>query len=272
MSAGTDPRWAGWPGAKSAAGVAHRIIGQFPPHSTYCELFLGHGTILRAKRPAARTIGVDVDPGVIAKWRDAEMPGIELLCADALRILSSDPAMGSADTLVYLDPPYLRDVRSSRRLYTHEFWTGDQHADLLGRVMGLDCMVAISGYPSSLYTSMLEQWQEWRYIDYQVMTRGGARTERLWMNFAQPSTLHDPRFGGANFRERERVKRKRQRWAARFAQMQGWERQLVRDALDQVERPSSPPPSMPHGEPQPISYAEWVARCERRREIPQHQK
>jgi hypothetical protein len=96
----------------------------------------------------------------------------------------------------------------------------------------LGCYVMISGYPSDLYERELAGW---RKISWRAMTRGGVRTEALWMNFAPPRRLHDPRFSGGGFRERERVKRRRQRWQARFAAMPAYERQLVRDALDLVD-------------------------------------
>src|ERR1700693_3175724 len=59
----------GYPGGKSGPGVYHRLINLMPPHSVYCEPFLGGGAVMKLKRPAAYNIGVDLDAGVIAGWQ-----------------------------------------------------------------------------------------------------------------------------------------------------------------------------------------------------------
>jgi len=59
----------GYPGGKSGPGVYHRLINLMPPHETYVEPFLGGGALMRLKLPAAYNIGVDLDAGVIEKWR-----------------------------------------------------------------------------------------------------------------------------------------------------------------------------------------------------------
>jgi hypothetical protein len=46
--------------------------------------------------------------------------------------------------------------------------------------------------------------------------------------------LHDTRFVGEGFRERERIKRKRDRWRRRFAAMPPAERQVIAEALRAV--------------------------------------
>jgi hypothetical protein len=46
-----------YPGGKEMA--APRIINLMPPHDVYLEPFLGGGAVLRAKKPARLSIGVD---------------------------------------------------------------------------------------------------------------------------------------------------------------------------------------------------------------------
>src|SRR5687768_1550768 len=58
-----------YPGGKAGAGVFQKIINQFPPHDVYCEPFLGAAAVMLRKRPGARTIGVEIDPGVAARFR-----------------------------------------------------------------------------------------------------------------------------------------------------------------------------------------------------------
>jgi hypothetical protein len=58
--------------------------------------------------------------------------------------------------------------------------------------------------------------------------------ESLWMNFAPPSQLHDYAHLGDGFRERERIKRKKERWAGKIARMDRLERLAVMEALQNV--------------------------------------
>ena len=66
------------------------------------------------------------------------------------------------------------------------------------------------------------------------MTRGGKRTEVLWCNFREPTELHDYRYYGRDYRERERVGRKRARWLRRLSEMPVLERRLIESALLEV--------------------------------------
>jgi DNA adenine methylase len=55
--------------------------------------------------------------------------------------------------------------------------------------------------------------------------------ELLWCNFPEPVELHDYRYLGRDFRERERIARRRRRWLARLAKMPVLERQALVSAL-----------------------------------------
>jgi site-specific DNA-adenine methylase len=220
-----------YPGGKSADGVKHRIINQIPPHETYIEPFLGGGGILLNKRPAACSIGIDSDAAVIEKWLTAghainsdmvhnatngdTFEGI-YINGDAISFLKAYQWRGGE--FVYADPPYLMSTRRSKApLYRHEFATDEEHEELLSVLLSLPCMVAISGYWSELYASMLSSW---RTINFQAGTRAGtAATEWLWMNYPEPVELHDYRYLGENFREREKITRQRRRWRARLLRM-----------------------------------------------------
>jgi DNA adenine methylase len=120
------------------------------------------------------------------------------------------------DELVYCDPPYMRSLCSSPSRY--KFVLDDRdHLELLKLLRGLEgrtaavrfgsapCFVMVSGYWCELYADMLAGW---RSITFDAMTRGGLRRECLWFNFPAPSVLHDYRYLGADYRERERIKRK----------------------------------------------------------------
>lgn len=147
---------------------------------------------------------------------------------DGIEFLRSYPFTGSE--LVYCDPPYLASTRSGGRLYRHEM-TDTQHSALLGVLRSLHCMVMLSGYWSALYGRALRRWNR---VSFQAMTRGGAATEWVWFNFPRPVALHDYRYLGENFRERERIKRKKARWTARLGRMPVLERQALLGAISEA--------------------------------------
>jgi len=197
-------------GGKAGPGTAQRIINQMPPHSLYVEPFAGMAAVARLKRPAARTILADLDGDVVQRLRTELTdlpPGLTVLREDALTVLARD---WPADTLVYCDPPYLFQTRAggARPRYQHEFGTEAEHKRLLRLLKQLRCMVCISGYWSQLYADELHGW---RAVRFQAGTRGTPATEWLWTNYAEPHELHDYGHLGGNFRERERIRRQRQR-------------------------------------------------------------
>jgi site-specific DNA-adenine methylase len=59
-----------YPGGKNGAGVYQQLINLMPPHHTYIEPFLGSGAILRLKRPAQASIGIDADADGVDRYRE----------------------------------------------------------------------------------------------------------------------------------------------------------------------------------------------------------
>jgi hypothetical protein len=222
--------FADYPGAKGGAGVWQTIINQLPPHEVWIEAFVGSGAVTRHKRPApAANIVIDADPAVVAAWR--AVPGISAVCADAVRWLAETRfGTNPARVVVYCDPPYLRAVRSCRRdYYHHEFASEAQHRALLTVLRQLPARVILSGYPSELYARELA---DWRTVTFQTVNRRGRKvTECLWLNFPEPFALHQYDCLGRNFRERERIKRKKARWHARLLRMPMLERAAILEAV-----------------------------------------
>lgn len=190
-----------YPGGKGRA--YQRIISMMPPHPTYIETHLGSGAVLKHKRPARRSIGIDIDAGVIERWRACDLTGIELFHGCAIGFLRTFPFSG--DELVYADPPYWPDTRRRPRCYRHDY-TAEQHLELLDTMLSLNCRVMISGYPSEVYDDILVGWRR-HMIPNQ--TQAGPVEEALWTNFEPGHRLHDYSYVGDNFRERERIRRSR---------------------------------------------------------------
>jgi site-specific DNA-adenine methylase len=216
-----------YPGGKG--GVFQKLVNLMPPHDVYIETHLGGGAVMRKKRSAQRNIGIELDPEVIEMWQDADAIDFELIHDDAINYLNNYSFSGRE--LVYCAPPYLRETRKKyKRLYKYEY-SREQHIELLEVLKTLPCMVMISGYDSILYKESLKGWYT---HNFQAVCHHGVATEWLWMNYRSPMILHDYRYLGNNFRERERIKRKSKRWVARLQSMPVLERQALLLAMSEV--------------------------------------
>lgn len=216
------------------------ILNAMPPHRTYVEAFVGSGQILLRKKPADVSIVIDADAAVAARWSTiAGLGGYGspiVVHGDCRSIIAGLGAAGDRTTLIYCDPPYVRSTRrSGARIYRHEF-TDDDHSELIALLRRLPAQVMLSGYRCALYDKQLA---DWRRIDYRASTRRGPVIESLWCNFAEPAALHDYSHLGADFRERERIKRKKTRWRRRLAAMPELERRAIMDVLLELASPAA---------------------------------
>lgn len=221
-----------WPGGKNGSGVYQRIINHMPPHDIYIEAFCGSGAVLRNKLPAIENFAIDRDEEAIktARGLSGYRADIEWLpgeCGITFLEDHGDDFAGHPQTLIYCDPPYPHETRTRDDMYAHEMGS-DDHRRLLELLCNTQAMVMISGYRCDLYDARLKHW---RRDDYQTMTRGGVATESLWMNFPEPVSLHDYSFLGENYRERERIRRKKERFRKRFAAMDRLERLAIMDVI-----------------------------------------
>lgn len=214
-------------GAKSGSGVYQAIVAQMPPHDTYIETHLGTGAVLRAKAPAARTIGIELDPATIAAY--PAPAGVDVINGDAVAVLRHLDLAALGRVLVYADPPYVLATRTSTKRYRFDY-TDQQHRDLLAELRAIaaaGAAVIVSGYPSDLYAGELAGW---RTFTFQAMTRGGPRTEQVWLSFPAGDVQH-ARFAGRDFTDRQRIKRKAARWQAMYRELPPGERLAVLAAI-----------------------------------------
>ena len=216
-------------GAKSGSGVYQTIINLMPPHETYIEGFLGTGAIMKRKAPAQVNIGIESNQDVLNKFTAGQSDlSIQYCCECAIDFLEKFKSKNK--TLIYLDPPYMPETRTSNAKYKHELTVAD-HARLLQVIKQIsidkNIMIILSGYRSELYDQSLTNW--WSH-DFQAMTRGGVRTETVWCNF-MPGEQHYHTYAGKNFTDRQRIKRKADRWAKKYEAMPQPERQAVLAAL-----------------------------------------
>ena len=216
----------GYFGSKAASGLFQNIIAMMPPHDTYIETHLGGGTVMKKKPPAVNNIGIDIDPEALSNF-DCAYP-VHLVNCCAHHFLRRYDYTGTE--LIYCDPPYLAETRTSRRKYRFEY-TKQDHVALLELLKSLPCHIILSGYPSLLYDDLLG---EWRSIELQAMTRGGPRTEKLWFNYDIERTYWAS-YAGKNFTDRQRIKRKAQRWGQKYRALPNAERLAVLAAIMEEE-------------------------------------
>ena len=122
--------------------------------------------------PLALKVAADRFKGVVIENR----PALELL-----------PAQDSAQTLFYLDPPYLLSTRAvSRTRWDKQYrfeMEDHEHVELAKAARALKGYVIVSGYPSLLYNDL---YHDWTRINLKAQTIGKAldvhRIEVLWLS------------------------------------------------------------------------------------------
>ena len=218
-----------------------KIINLIPPHRVYIETHLGSGAVLRHKSPAQVNIGIDRDPRVLANFKNAPM-NTRLICHRAEDFLAGYEFQG--DEVIYCDPPYFPSTRRRARVYRFDYTT-EEHKKLLDLLLGVRCRILLSGYENDLYSSLLAHWHRVDFIDG---THAGNRVESLWLNYP-PGEVHDTRYLGWTFHERQSVKRKRQRWVSRFEKEPPSIRQALIDDLIASQQRCSTQASHPRNTP-----------------------
>ncbi|MBN3494378.1 DNA adenine methylase [Vibrio neptunius] len=205
-----------YPGGKGK--TFHHLVNLMPPHHRYIEPYLGSGAVLRKKLPATENIGNDLDTRCIKSLEG--ISNVTFYNEDALTLLARLPL--DEKTLVYCDPPYVASTRKKEKIYKYEY-SDEQHEQLLKFLIRQDCMVMISGYECKLYRDYLVDWNK---VHFNSQTQNGVREETIWFNFQPPSQLHDNRYIGCNFRERQVIKRRQERLKRKFQNMDPIERSI----------------------------------------------
>lgn len=226
-------------GGKESDGTFQKIINLMPPHDIYIEAFLGNGAILRNKKTAfISSIGIDLDTAVVKKWEEMNFRYLTLINTDAIRWLENFKVLADifkktgTRVLIYIDPPYPKESRRNmQNLYRHEMNEAD-HTTLLTVARSIDANIVISSYPNDLYNQVLKDWNT---IEFIAMTRGGTATEKVWYNYPPPSELHDYRYIGNDYREREQLKGIVTRNVSKFKRLPDLQRNAIIQELKQQQ-------------------------------------
>ncbi|MBC1209494.1 DNA adenine methylase [Listeria booriae] len=126
----------------------------------------------------------DNGPYVVQDWNKmpnaiieagARLKGAQIEKLDALDLIQQH---NRADVLIYADPPYLNETRSSKH-YKNEY-TDQNHSDLLDVLLDHQGPVILSGYDSEMYKKALKDWTiECKGVN---ALNGSKRTEILFIN------------------------------------------------------------------------------------------
>lgn len=131
-------------------------------------------------------------PEIIAKFCQ-RLQGVLIENRPALECIRQ---YDQADTLHYIDPPYVLDTRVTmgHRYYRHEMADQD-HETLLTTLLTLKGFVVLSGYETDLYHDYLGGWEKHRTKARISASRGTSiRTECVWLNASCAELQRQQRF------------------------------------------------------------------------------
>ncbi len=224
-------------GKKTGSGIPRFIISKMPKHDIYIEPFLGTGSIMSLKEKANINIGIDLDISILHQLKIKSdytiLNGNSLIFLKYLIDTYNYIESKQQKILIYLDPPYLPETRTSFNQcnYKHELMH-QEHIQLCKQLKEIsmqyqNVFIMLSGYKSNLYMSMLPG-AKWFYYETQTMSRGGKRIESLWTNFNPNNYIkHDYNYVGQNYTDSQRIKRKANRWVDNLEKLPLDEREYI---------------------------------------------
>ncbi len=249
------PELKNYNGCKGGNGVYQQIISIIPPHNILVVPFLGHCGIVRNILPTNILIGVDASAKVINAWKKylikdliyeykddnkniliktdiskGNLPSIIHLYTDDALIflknkLSNLISIYEDTPVIYLDPPYpIYSRKSTVKLYDYEM-TDFQHQNLLSIIMKMEFFVLISTYDNKMYNDSLPKWFK---LNFSVGTRNGKAIETVYYNYSlSDGLLHDYRYLGNDFKDRERIRLKINRWVKGLEKLESREQMAI---------------------------------------------
>lgn len=222
-------------GHKKVNGLFQKIINQVPKHNIYAELFAGSAAIYSSFTvPAATAVLNDINPEVhnllCEKFRDRTAV---IWNRDAVEFLYKMQVIWKKNVFVFLDPPYHHSTRPlATELYKHEMKHID-HLQLLETVRLMKCNIMLIHPKCELYDTELSHW---RKVEVKVRYHQKTSIECLYMNYPDPIQLQDYSFLGNDCWERQRIRRKTDKYIEKFQKMPVLERNCIIDKLKELNQ------------------------------------
>ena len=126
--------------------------------------------------------------GAVSRW----LGSVEALPEIAQRFqrvqIENAPALDvirrydTADTVFYLDPPYVHSARGDAAAYGHEMTNG-QHEALAAALRRIRGRAVLSGYRTALYDELYAGWRRIDAPERLCRSARKPRRESLWLNF-----------------------------------------------------------------------------------------
>ena len=96
----------------------------------------------------------------------------------------------SKNTLFYLDPPYIHDTRTAKRVYEYEM-SNEQHRKLVDILLNIKGKAILSGYDHEIYNTLIENgWKKVLLGEYTkscIKAENGKKDSKgqefVWINF-----------------------------------------------------------------------------------------
>ena len=217
-------------GHKGIPGVYQKIINHIPKHSKYIELFAGSAAIYSLMTVPVRTVILnDINPEVYSNLT-VRYPGTIVTNENAIRILQSNLNILAKETFIFLDPPYLHSTRpNGTNLYDFEM-TDSDHVQLLTAALQMNCFIMIIHPKCELYDTYLKDWYK---IEVKIRYNNKTSIECLYMNY-KLDELQDYTYLGSDCWDRQRIKRKGERWVNKLLAMPELERQYIINKIKEL--------------------------------------
>ena len=126
--------------------------------------------------------------GAVSRWLGS-VDGLAEITQRLQRVqIENAPALDvilrydSADTVFYLDPPYVHSARGDTSAYEYEM-SDEDHIELFEVLASIRGRAVLSGYRTDLYDRL---YREWRRVDAPERNANSVqkpRQESIWMNF-----------------------------------------------------------------------------------------
>lgn len=195
----------GYPSAKSVDGVIQRLINIIPPHDTLIECCGGSGALTWNIKKTKRNIIIEADPAQAFQLEKGFGNSVKVI-NDSFYNHLYDLIESLEDTVLYFDPPYLKENRTWQANIYKQEWDIYDHIEFLKYIKDSSTYVIINHPRSPLYDQALAGWNR---IEYEYMTRKGLRPDCIWYNYTTPVELHDYRHIGNDNIDRQCIRRKR---------------------------------------------------------------
>ncbi len=215
-------------GSKGIQGLPHKIINLIPTHQFYYELFAGSAAIAQLLPHSKNKVLTDINPDTIEYLKKTYTGGGIIENLDALPTLKSLHGKDKS-TFVFLDPTYMKATTSEDR---YEYTLNDtDHVELLTTSLQMKFNIMIIHPACKLYDSMLSNWY-WKTITVRYHKKNCIT--RLYMNYPPPLKLHTTQYLGNGRTDRQRIKRKGDRWISKLTNMAPLEQQYILEKIKEM--------------------------------------